>query len=434
VAGPVADRRRPDPRPIGPLQLLALGVNGIVGVGIFYAPADVAQAVPGWGSVAVFLLTGLALLPVALAFGVLGRRFDVDGGPVVYARAAFGELGAFGVGWIAYGSAVASTSAVMAGLAASVATGLGDAGSRLAPTLPALLATLIAVICAAGIVISARTWTALTLAKLLPLAALAIVFVAGGHVFGGAPSAHAAGAPAWLHAALRVIFTYQGFEIVPVLAGQVRAPERTVPFATLGSLVTAGALYVVLQAACVATLPGLARSTTPLAEAAAVIGGAGLATVVSWGTTLSALAIGFGMMVATPRYLAALSTEAGLGLGFQSFSALGVPLRALAVTWALVVALVSSGSRGELFDLAGVAVLVQYLATAAALGVLAHRRSAGLGPRHALLAVPALVVACTLVSGASAREWKVAGLAVLLGLVLRAAAVSSRRRGSVPPS
>ena len=78
-------------RPIGTFQLLALGVNGIVGVGIFFIPAAVAASAPGFGTVWVFALTGLALLPVAVAFAHLGSRFDEDGGPVVFARAAFGE-------------------------------------------------------------------------------------------------------------------------------------------------------------------------------------------------------------------------------------------------------------------------------------------------------------------------------------------------------
>src|SRR6185436_12018704 len=112
-------------RPVGPLALLALGVNGIVGVGIFFAPADIAQRAPGGASVLVFVLTALALVPVALAFAVLGSRFGEDGGPVVFARAAFGEAPAFLVGWIAYVSAIASSSAVNVGLATALAPQLG---------------------------------------------------------------------------------------------------------------------------------------------------------------------------------------------------------------------------------------------------------------------------------------------------------------------
>ncbi len=85
-------------------------------MGIFYVPAAVAAHAPGLGTVLVFLATGIALVPAAAAFAILGRRFDEDGGPVVFARAAFGPRVSFLVGWVAYVSAFFSTSAVVAGL------------------------------------------------------------------------------------------------------------------------------------------------------------------------------------------------------------------------------------------------------------------------------------------------------------------------------
>src|SRR5512138_744721 len=123
-------------RPVGAFQLLALGVNGIVGVGIFFIPATVAASAPGRGAVAVFGLVGLALLPAAVTFATLGHRFDEDGGPVVFARAAFGDRVSFLVGWVAYVSALFSASAVVVGLtrASLPAFGIGGGhGTRVAP-------------------------------------------------------------------------------------------------------------------------------------------------------------------------------------------------------------------------------------------------------------------------------------------------------------
>ncbi|RKH45867.1 APC family permease, partial [Corallococcus interemptor] len=255
---------------MGPLQLLALGVNGIVGVGIFFAPAEVAAQAPGLGAVWAFALTGLALVPVAFAFAVLGRRFDSDGGPVVFARAAFGERVSFLVGWVAYVSAFLSTSAVMAGLARAVAPSVGLGGPVGERLLASALVTGLAALVASGIRVSARTWTALTVLKLVPLALLlgAFFLLPDQDV---PPPLPATGA-SWLKAGLTVMFAYQGFEIVPVIAGQVRASERTVPMATVGSLVLAMLFYVGLVWACVAALPDLARAAAPLAQAAGVWG------------------------------------------------------------------------------------------------------------------------------------------------------------------
>jgi APA family basic amino acid/polyamine antiporter len=415
-----------DTRPVGALALLALGVNGIVGVGIFFAPADLAQRAPGSASVFVFAATAFALAPVALAFAVLGSRFGEDGGPVVFARAAFGETPAFFVGWIAYVSAIASSSAVNVGLMTALAPELGldtPLERRLATT---LLVAALALLCATGLRISAGAWTALTGLKLVPLLALA-----GAYLLDDSPGVVAAGPAsggAWLPAMLIATFAYQGFEIVPVLAGQARASHRSVPFATLGSLVFAAILYVVLQGACVDALPALASSAAPLAEAGAAYGGRPLSRLVGLGTSVSALGIAFGMMVTTPHYLAALVRGEPRTLGFDRLSPRGVPRRALALTWLLVTVTVQSGTLSELFALSSVAVLAQFVVTAAALWALARHGKRGLTPRHAWIAAPAVAVSLTIVAGGAAtREALAAGIALLLGVVLRL--VLRRRAG-----
>ena len=408
-----------DRRVVGPHHLLALGINGIVGVGIFFAPADIAARAPGAGT-AVFALTALLLVPVALAFAVLGGRFDEDGGPVVFARDAFGALPAFVVGWIAYVSAIASTAAVTVGLTAAVAPMVGAAGAAGQRVAATLLAAVLASICAAGLRPSARTWTALTILKVAPLVALALVYLAGPSPPAPVTPATMAGTRAsWQSAALVATFAYQGFEIVPVLAGRARRPAVAVPFATVGSLAAAAMLYVTLQAACAAALPDLAASRAPLVDSALVLGGPGLAAVVGAGTSLSALGIAFGMMAATPFYLAALARVDRLGFGLDAVDGRGVARRALLVTWALVTLLIQAGGRGELFALSSIAVLSQYIVTAAALLALALRARRGLGRRHAALAVPAGAVALALVAGASSREAAVAAAALAAGLALR---------------
>ncbi|MFN8093484.1 MAG: APC family permease [Vicinamibacteria bacterium] len=404
-------------RPVSALQLLALGLNGIVGVGIFFIPAAVAASAPGLGAVLVFAGTGLCLLPAALTFATLGRRFDEDGGPVVFARAAFGDGVSFVVGWVAYVSALFSTAAVTVGLVRATLPALGLEGGVFARAAPALLVTVFAAIVASGLRLSARVWTTLTALKLLPLLLLVGAFAAAWGRFPVPP----AGPPGagWLRAALVVVFACQGFEIVPVIAGQVRASARAVPLATTGSLAIAILLYAALVLACVSALPGLASASAPLAEAAAVLSGDGLRRVVAAGTSVSALGISFGMMVTTPRYLSALAAGGRELVGLDRLSRGAVPLRSVAVTWLVVSVLVSLGELGELFALSSIAVLMQFGTSALALVVLARRRERGLRPRDAWPAAPTLAVAAVLVAtGATAREGLVATVAVLLGLGL----------------
>ena len=332
------------------------------------------------------------------------------------------------MGWIAYVSAISSSAAVIVGLTAAVgpALDMGPTPQRIAAT---TLAAMLALLCARGLRLSAWTWTALTALKLVPLCALAIVFlVAPGPKV--VPSLSASGG-SWASAALIAVFTYQGFEIVPVLAGRARRPTFSVPLATLGSLALASVLYAILQAACTWTVPRLAESHAPLVDAATALGGPPLAALVGAGTSLSALGIAFGMMAATPFYLAALARVDALGMGLPVVNDRGVPRRALLVTWALVTLLIQIGGRSELFALSSIAVLTQYLVTAAALGALALRRQRALHAGHAALAVPAGILSLALTAGASAGEARVAAIALVAGLAGRAAL--KRRRISAAP-
>jgi APA family basic amino acid/polyamine antiporter len=279
------------------------------------------------------------------------------------------------------------------------------------------LVTILALVVASGISISARVWTTLTVLKLLPLLALLAAFLA----FRGSPAPSPLGTSevSWLRAGLTVMFAYQGFEIVPVIAGQVRSSAKAIPVATVGSLILSMALYVGLVWACVTALPNLAGAGAPLAEAAGVFGGPDLSWLVGVGTSVSALGIALGMMVTSPRYLSALASGERVLFDLDRLAPNGVPMRALIVTWALVTAFVQAGDLGELFALSSIAVLMQYGVTAASLVVLARRGDRGLRPRHAWLAVPTLALGIALVAfGATLREVLVAGGAVLVGLGL----------------
>lgn len=403
-------------RVLGPAALLALGLNGVVGVGIFFLPATLAARTPGSAGLLVLASTALALAPVAFTFAALARRFDQDGGPVLYARAAYGDTVAFLVGWIAFLSAVASSSAVLAGLCRySIAAWLGLSG---APERAAAitLALALAVLASLGLRLSAGVWSFLTIAKLAPLVALvALSWGRGGG--GGGAAAGWPGAGAWASAGLAATFAFQGFEVVPMVAGHAKESARSVPQAMVGALGLAALLYVLLHRACLVALPGLPGSSAPLSEAAGALGGAGWGALLGAATNVSALGIAFGMVTMTPRYLAALGPE--LGASLQQESGRGVPRAALGVATGLIVVLLAVGSLGELLALSSVAVLAQYGVTSLALLRLAWRGERGLRRRDAWPAPLALGGAALLGSGASGRELGVALGAVALGALLR---------------
>ena len=76
-------------------------MGGIVGVGIFFTPATVAQRVSEpWAFVSLWLFGGLIALCAAFTFAELGATFPKAGGWFVFLREAYGPFPAFLFAWI----------------------------------------------------------------------------------------------------------------------------------------------------------------------------------------------------------------------------------------------------------------------------------------------------------------------------------------------
>lgn len=399
-------------KPLGLSSLLALGVNGIVGVGIFYAPAEVMALAPGLAGSLVYVVAALGLVPVALVFGQLGRQFAENGGPYVWARAAFGPLIAFAFGWLTYLSSLLSAAAVLSGLGAQLASSFG-----VQPQLGAFgCLVLLAANAACGLRLSAASFRVVTLLKLLPLVALLALGAWLIPVRG--ISLPTAGSFSLGRATLLVVFALQGFEVVPVLAGESSKPVH-VQRATLWSLLVCAVLYALLQAVCAITLTGHTVEGSPLVQAAGLLAGQGARQLVLTGQLISALGIAFGQVVTTPHYLAALCNEQGLGKWLGARLENGVPLRALLVTAALLSLAIVQEQLASLLVLSSIAVLAQYGVAAASCLLLARsEKSPAVRRRNTFLALLALATSTALCSSATTRELLITLLVEAFGIAL----------------
>ena len=84
-------------------------------------------------------------------------------------------------------------------------------------------------------------------------------------------------------AALLLLFAYAGFENTAAPAGEFKNPRRDVPFALIAQIVIVTVIYSAVQWIALGTLPGVARSETPLADAARTLLDAGFVVVCSGG-------------------------------------------------------------------------------------------------------------------------------------------------------
>jgi basic amino acid/polyamine antiporter, APA family len=371
-------------RPLSGFDITCIGVNAIVGSGIYLFPGKLSASL-GSGSIVAWALTGLLCLPLALTFAALGAREDRTGGPIRYAELAFGSAASFVVGWSAWVTSVLSWAAVASGLphyfgvfVPSLASGVG------ASAIPLVVIVSLAVLNVVGVKPGARVAVALTLGKLVPLSLFVVVglFSMKSDAFRALPEAGFDGLPKM---ALMTMFAYQGFEVVGVPAGEVHEPRRSVPRAVVGSILAATLLYVLVQVVFVGV--GGTASGAPLPDAARNFLGPAGAALLGAGGLVSMLGFNAGTALSTPRYLFALAEEGLVPRAFARVHArFGTPSAAIVATALSTLALAFVLDFEKLVDLSVLAVLFQYFATSAALVKL------GETPAKKALGVVALVV------------------------------------------
>jgi APA family basic amino acid/polyamine antiporter len=258
VAAPVELKRQ-----LGLSSAIALVISGVIGVGIFIYPAQMAKSL---GSpvllLMVWLVMGLAALCGALCYGELATRFPEAGGGYVYLREAYGPRVAFLYGWMLL-------LVLDPGLTAALAVSLSNYSSFIVPLSPLMMKILgvgtiivLAGVNIIGVRVGARMMLLLTVLKVGLL--LLIVFWGFGSGLGDwnnfSPfTARRAGAdqllPALIGASVAGFFSFAGWWDLTKLAGEVREPARTLPRALLLGLLVVTIVYILTSAAFLYLVP-----------------------------------------------------------------------------------------------------------------------------------------------------------------------------------
>jgi amino acid transporter len=406
------------------LDLIAITLNIVVGAGVFTMPAALAAGAGSW-SLGVLLFTIVLAALLALCTAEVASRYDVTGGPLVYARSAFGPAAGFVIGWLMYLSRIASFGAIaviMLDYAAGLMPLLESGWVRAVAML--IFVAAVAGVNLRGIVQSAVASNVLTAIKLTPLVLLAVV----GIVL-GSPTAAGLPPPAGLEdlgrAVLVAFFACMGFEVATVVAGESRSPRRDVPLGMLGGTAGVAILYTLVLIACLATVPNLGTSQRPLADAAAAVVGSAGATAVSLTAIVSCAAALLAWMVGSPRVLFALAAQGDMPRALAAVDARsGTPHVAIIASAVLVGALTLTGTFVYLASFAAAARLLMYGSTCAALITLRRRDGPAplaipFGPWWAVVALASTGVALAATIGTTTLRDLL--IAVAVGLIARTA-------------
>jgi APA family basic amino acid/polyamine antiporter len=424
MTGPQALRRE-----LGKWDLTAIGVNQVIGGAVFLAPALVAAQIGAWSWIAVGAVGTLAML-IALNFAEAGSRFDGTGGAYLYTRAAFGRFPSFEVGWMLWITRVTSWSSVVNGLAAALAyywPSLAGGAPR-AVLISAVILT-IGIINIRGIKQSAFVVNTLTIGKLVPL----VIFIVLGlpHVDLALLRPVTSLTFAQIaSAALYLTFAFGGYEVVPVPAGEAKDPRRAVPFAMIMTLAICIVVMTLAQVVALGTLPNLAASKTPLADAAFLWIGAAGAFLMTAGAAVSMSGNNMGQALSGSRNLFALAEQGDLPSIFgHVHPQYRTPDFAIFFTCIVSLVLALTGSFATLAAASAVARLMVYAGTCSSVLKLRRQGPAPftipLGP---VVPVLALVICAVILFGATAIQLQVGGIAIVTGALLFAIARAKARR------
>jgi amino acid transporter len=384
-------------RTLGGTALWLIVINGMIGAGIFGTPAG-AQRLAGDFSPWVFALCAVLIAPIMLCFASLSSAFTGTGGPILYARAAFGPFVGFQVGWDLYIARLTAFAANLNLLVTTIGFFWPDA-MGLSVRLGLLL-----LLCAGMVwvnIVGARaamgSLGVLTVLKLLPLIGLAGIGLINldAAVFTSVtapPAMKDLGAPVLL-----VIYAYVGFESGLVPAGEARNPQRDLPRALLLALGVAACLYVLIQLAAQHLLPDLASSDRPLVDAGRVLLGPTGAVVVILAIIVSVGGNLLGSMFSTPRITYRLGLDAQLPPAFARVHPRhNTPWISVAIYGVASFALAATGSFVWLAVLSVLTRLLIYMTCIAAMPRVCGRAAAA-PARFRLPAGPAIPIIALLV-------------------------------------
>ena len=406
---------------LGLMSIILLGVNAIIGTGIFLLPGK-AAALVGVNSLWVIVFDALLVMSIALCFAEMGGMFNKNGGPYVYAKEAFGNFVGFEVGFMKWAIATIAWSAMAVGFDTALGAVWEPASTEMGKN---VIATLIIVVLGImnimGVKISKIINNIVTIGKLLPLIFFILVgiFYVKGVNFVPMESVPDITQASFGAAALIIFYAFTGFESIAVAAEDMEKPERNVPKAIILVLTLVSIVYILIQAICIGIMgDALVTSKTPVADAAFVFMGPLAKAIVTAGTLISIGGINVASSFLAPRSGVAMADDGLIPKVVSKRNKKDAPYVAIIVTVVFAVVLSWTGSFEKLAAISVVSRFAQYLPTCLAVLVFRSKRPdmartfrVPLGP---VIPVLAVVVSIWLLTQSSLEKvfWGLGGLVV----------------------
>lgn len=239
-------------------------VGSIIGTGVFLKTATMSALVGSPGMVLViWVVAGLLSLAGALAYAELGSLMPDAGGEYVYLKEGYGDMWAFLYGWMRFwigspGSIAAYAVGAMTFLSGAV--DLSFIGGRASASIIVII--IFSSINCLSVAFGGRLNSIMTGLKLVMIIGIAGgIFIAGdgasfSHFSETAPGFTGfTGWAAFGSATLAALWAYDGWNNLPMIAGEIKNPQKNIPLSLgLGMLIIL-AIYCVANVAYFYALP-----------------------------------------------------------------------------------------------------------------------------------------------------------------------------------
>jgi basic amino acid/polyamine antiporter, APA family len=409
-------------RGIGRWDLVAIAINGIIGAGIFGLPSKVYSLI-GTYSLIAFVACALVVALIIVCFAEVGSRFNDTGGPYLYAREAFNPAVAFEVGWLIWLARITAFAANCNLLINYLSYFFPGATSSLWRNLIICLVVLVlALINLLGIKQAAIVSNVFTVGKLVPI----LIFIIAGlfflrpeaYQFGPAPSP-----AAFSQSVLLLVYAFTGFEMATIPAGEVKDPQKNLPRALLIAIGVVALLYIMIQIVCVGTLPELAGSTKPLADAGSHFLGTAGGAIISAGAVISITGNLNILLLSGSRVPFAMAEQKQLPqLIGNIHGKFFTPYISIIITAGLMLFLTLQSSFLTALTISTIARLVTYAATCLSLPVFRRRKDVPAAafrlPGGTAIALLSLVLIAWLLRNSTWAEAKASVIAGGIGLLI----------------
>jgi basic amino acid/polyamine antiporter, APA family len=345
--GDASGEVRPLRRTLSALNLVALGVGGIIGAGIFVLTGHAAAANAGPAVTLSFLLGAVACAFAGLCYAEMSSTVPISGSAYTYAYATLGELVAWIIGWdliLEYAVGAVTVAIGWSGYVVSFARDFGlDLPARFASAplaydsasstwsatgaivnLPAV-AVIVAVtsLLVVGIRESARFNNVIVAVKLTVIVLFIILalpeFDTANWVTPVNPEGRfippntGPGVYGWsgvFRGAAVVFFAYIGFDAVSTAAQEAKAPQHDMPIGILGSLVICTFLYVAVGFVLTGIAPfDRLNVPDPIAVGIDAAGIGWLSPLIKLGIVFGLTSVILVMLLAQPRIFRAMAHD-----------------------------------------------------------------------------------------------------------------------------